>query len=312
MKKLLSIFMLGLAVFGMTSCSSADNAVIEIPLPVEEPALATIIAGTYNGWTNASATYFSGMIGENDNVEITANADGTINVIYTSKTWGTATINNVLVAEKDGQYTVAGAEGVIAMASHSGEVKEYAVLLNGGTISKDLKTYAFEFNAPSVMGGTTMAFAAGEAPAALLAAGSYEGWTSAACAYFADMNNDGDKVTVKANEDGTVNITYTAKTWGEATFEHVAVTKTEAGFEFKAETESTILMPGMNGGEAKEYAAILLSGELSADGKTYKFVFSAPAVMGGTTMTFQNGTAPAEEEAEEGDGEEQGENEGGK
>jgi len=300
MKKVFGLMLMVLATFGVTSCTTGDNAIID-PGQLVIHTVAEEIAGKYDGWTDASAAYFSGMVSDGDKVDISLNDDGTVNVTYTSSTWGTAIINNVVVEKLGSGYALSSGEGTITMSMSGKETKEYACLFSGASISTNLEIFIFEFSAPSVMGGTTMTFYSGEAPASLLVPGSYEGWTSASSAYFKAMNNNGDKVVITANEDGTVNVTYTSVSWGEATFKNVVVNKTDAGFTFTASGESTILMPGMGGNEAKEYAAIMESGVLSTDLQTYTFVFSAPSVMGGTTMTFQNGTAPEEEAAPEGD-----------
>lgn len=323
MKKIQVMMLSALVAFGMTSCSVSDNAVVELP-EVIDGGSAEAVAGEYNGYTSASAAYFSGMISENDKVVVTANNDNTVDLTYTSTTWGVATFKGVEVALANGVLTLAEAEGTIAMASHGGETKEYACLLTEASIAVSKSAYTFVFNAPAVMGGTTMTFVEGEAPVALLVAGTYKGWTSAASAYFEGMNTDGDQVEITANEDETVKVVYTSETWGVATFDAVKVNRTDEGFAVAEEVEGVVLMPGMNGGEAKEYAIILKSGELTKNNREFTFEFNAPAVMGGTTLTFQAGEAPAAEpavedgteegeggeNAEEGEGETEGETEG--
>ena len=96
-------------------------------------------------------------------------------------------------------------------------LKEYDCTFEG-TISKDKKTSALEFNVPAVMNGLTVTFTQGEAPAAVMAAGSYKGYTKAVAQYFPNGQYAADQtIKVTANEDGTVNVTYTSTSFGEFT-----------------------------------------------------------------------------------------------
>jgi len=135
-------------------------------------------------------------------------------------------------------------------------------------------------------------------PVEQAAEGVYAGWTNATAAYFPDgMANDGDSVVVTAVKDGIVKVDYRSTTWGTALFSSVAVSESEGGYTF-SESEGTITISlggSPHGGAApKEYAAILKQGLVSSDKKSFTFVISAPAVMGGTTLTFKDGTAPEE------------------
>lgn len=51
---------------------------------------AKVIAGNYSGYTSATngAGYFIDMITENEGLVITANEDGTANLVLTSSQWG--------------------------------------------------------------------------------------------------------------------------------------------------------------------------------------------------------------------------------
>lgn len=55
---------------------------------------------------------------------------------------------------------------------------------------------------------------------------------------------------------------------------------------------------GMGGQAPKDYECIF-QGKISKDGKTYGLSFTMPAVMGGTTVTLKNGTAPKTKAAED-------------
>ena len=249
------------------------------------------ISGTYEGWTSASAAYFQGMVNKGDWVVIDATGDGAARLTYTSQTWGVAVFEGIAVSEDADHYTLGETDGTITMSGHGG-TNDYAATLVSGTVGKQTGSCDIVVKAPSVMGGTTMTFSTENLPAALAVEGSYDGWTSASAVYFQNMNNNGDSVTLAAASATTVNLTYTSQTWGTAQFKGVSITETADGYTLSTEAESTILMPGMGGGEAKEYACSFEGGTLSADLTGYTFTFKAPAVMGGTTMTFRQGTMP--------------------
>lgn len=131
-------------------------------------------------------------------------------------------------------------------------------------------------------------------PVEQAAQGVYAGWTNATAAYFPDgMANEGDSIAVTAVKDGVVKVDYHSTSWGTATFSSVTVSESEEAYVFQ-EAEGTIAIslggsPHGGGAAPKEYAAILKQGVISKDKKTYEFVISAPAVMGGTTLTFKEG-----------------------
>lgn len=131
-------------------------------------------------------------------------------------------------------------------------------------------------------------------PVEQAAQGVYAGWTNATAAYFPDgMANEGDSVVVTPVKEGVVKVDYHSTSWGKATFSSVAVSESETEYVF-SETEGTIAIslggsPHSGGAAPKEYAAILKQGLVSKDKKSYTFVISAPAVMGGTTLTFKEG-----------------------
>lgn len=255
------------------------------------------IAGIYEGWTSASATYFQGMLNKGDHAVITENSDGTVNLTYTSQTWGTSVFTNVAVNEDGEKYSLAETGGTIALAGHGG-VNNYDAVLQSGTVMKQTGACTIVVKAPSVMYGTTMTFSTENMPVSLVVTGTYEGWTCASATYFSEMNNDGDKAEIAAASETTADVTYTSAIWGTATFKGVSISQTDGSYILTSGTESTILMPVM-GNEPKEYACTLEEGSISDDLLTYCFVFKAPAVMGGTTITFRQGTAPSEGRGQE-------------
>jgi hypothetical protein len=95
------------------------------------------------------------MVSENQTITLTANADGTYAVAYTSDTWGTFNINPVVVTYAEGKYLLAG-EGATQMGMN-GNVKEYACTLTG-EVDAEKTAPSFLFSVPSVMGGMTIQF----------------------------------------------------------------------------------------------------------------------------------------------------------
>lgn len=129
-----------------------------------------------------------------------------------------------------------------------------------------------------------------EETAAQLIAGSYSGWSKFVFTYMpAGMSYDNQTIVLAANEDGTVKLIYTSDDLGSCELANVAVS--EDGTDYKLAGEGVFLM-GMSG-TPKEYDCTF-EGTVSGDKETYSFVFTIPAVMGGSTITFQNGTAPSE------------------
>lgn len=255
----------------------------------EAPA-ANMIADTYTGYNIMSSQYFTNMYGINDTIQISANDDGTVTVAYNLASEShhsmSASLTNVTVTSTADGYTLSG-EGTVAM-SMSGNSKDYACTFTG-TISKDKESCVLTFTLPSVMGGTTIEFHKGEVPAANYLADTYEGWSKMVMQYMPNgITNDGDKAVLTANEDGTVTVAYTSTAYGSCS---ITATVAKDGDNYTLTGEGTMLM-GMTAGQEKEYAC-QLAGTISSDKATYSISLTLPSVMGGTTITFQNGTAPS-------------------
>ena len=137
------------------SCSDDDDAV--------NPS--DVIAGTYSGYSWAS--FFGGsytMLGEGESVGLTANADGTVGVSYTSGTWGTTTISAATVATGADGYTLSGTGSAVIGNHNTGSSTTYECTFTG-TVSAGKSDAELTFTLPAVMNGTTIAFHPGEAPA---------------------------------------------------------------------------------------------------------------------------------------------------
>lgn len=244
-------------------------------------------AGSYKGYTLASCNYFQNMISADETVVITKNTDGSASVSFTSATWGTFTIT-------DAQASISGN---VCSLSGSGQTQ---MGMGGSTSAYDCTFTAeiksqtdarMEFSIPAVMGGMTLTFQTGDAPADLLLAGTYEGYTDADCAKFQDRYTDGESVKLTANGDGSVKVVFESDLWGTFTVESATATKEGEEYVF---TGSGSVAMGM--GESTSNYDFTLSGRTNAAKDDFSIAFNVPAVMGGLTVTLLPGTAPTTEE----------------
>lgn len=244
-------------------------------------------AGSYKGYTLASCNYFQNMISPDETVVITKNTDGSATVSFTSATWGTFTIT-------DAQASISGN---VCSLSGSGQTQ---MGMGGSTSAYDCTFTAeiksqtdarMEFSIPAVMGGLTLTFQTGDAPADLLLAGTYEGYTDADCAMFQDRYTDGESVKLTANGDGSVKVVFESASWGTFTVESATATKEGEEYVF---TGSGSVAMGM--GESTSNYDFTLSGRTNAAKDDFSIAFNVPAVMGGLTITLLPGTAPTTEE----------------
>ena len=269
------LMMLSAAVF-MMACDKDENG-----------SKTVDFAGSYNGYTLASCNYFQNMISADETVVLTKNTDGTASVSFTSATWGEFTIT-------DAQASVSGD---ICSLSGSGQTQ---MGMGGSTSAYDCTFTAeiksqtdarMEFSIPAVMGGMTLTFQTGDAPADLLLAGTYEGYTDADCAMFQDRYTDGESVKLTANGDGSVKVVFESASWGTFTVESATVTREGGEYLF---TGSGSVAMGM--GDSTSNYDFTLSGRTNAAKDDFSIAFNVPAVMGGLTVTLLPGTAPTTEE----------------
>ncbi len=270
--------MMMLTIFATFSCSNDDD---------NTPAWESL-AGEYTGWTSAAFKYSSTPIAT-DNEKITfAVSNGKMSLQLASNQWGTATVNDVTIAEQGNSYKLTGT-GSATLGMHGSEAKQYDCTLDG-IVSKDKKTVSITLTYPAVMGGTTVVFTLGEAPVAKLVAGSYSGWTKGDCQYFQNRTQNDEKLTISSNDDGTVDVKLTSQMWGETTITTVKAEKTTDGYTLSGSGKFSMGM-----GDSKTDYDCKLSGTISSDKETYSLVFNLPAVMGGLNITFAQGEAPSED-----------------
>ncbi len=266
--------LLTLSVAAVCSASCRDNG--------RMPSVADI-AGNYKGYTLAGCAYFQNTCTAGETVTVAENADGTANVTFTSGSWGEFSIPNARMSENGGTYTLTG----------SGQTK----MGMGGNVSSYDCTYTaviefrqkaqMQFKVSGVMGGLTIDFTTGEAPADLLLAGTWEGYTNAGCTYFQNRYTDDESLKMTANGDGTLAVVFESATWG--TFRVTKAVVTKSGDEYTFTGDGTVSM-GM-GDNVKDYA-FTMTGTSNAAKDDFSIAFNAPAVMGGLTITLLPGKAP--------------------
>ncbi|MBR6249581.1 MAG: calycin-like domain-containing protein [Bacteroidales bacterium] len=264
MKKFAAFMMVAVAMTGFASCDDDD----------EENDLADAVVTNAEGYTLASAKYFNNMLSEGDKLVITKTSANTVNVVLTSTTWGTFTINDAVVTNVEGVNLVAG-EGIVLMPAH-GEEKEYEATF-AASITGEGATYTFV--APTVMTGTTVNFYAGKTPASFAVAGSYKGTVSA---FITKMSMDCGSVedqTVKLEvaADGTVSMTIPAftyvamsRTFPAATLNGIEVVANEDGSYAISKADVLETVTDETGAE-KEYKGSV-SGTINAD-KTANIIY---------------------------------------
>lgn len=269
------LMMLSAAVF-MMACDKDENG-----------SKTVDFAGSYNGYTLASCNYFQNMISADETVVLTKNTDGTASVSFTSATWGTFTITDAQASISGNVCSLSGS-GQTQMGM-GGSTSAYDCTFTAEIRSQD--DARMEFSIPAVMGGMTLTFQTGEAPADLLLAGTYEGYTDADCAMFQDRYTDGESVKLTANGDGSVKVVFESASWGTFTVESATATKEGEEYVF---TGSGSVSMGM--GESTSNYDFTLSGRSNAAKDDFSIAFNVPAVMGGLTVTLLPGTAPTTEE----------------
>lgn len=270
--KIKSTLIMLFAAFFIMSCDKEQNGSETIEF-----------AGSYDGYTVANCNYFQNMISADETIVITENTDGTATVSFTSASWGEFTIIEAQASVSEGLCTLSGS-GQTQMGM-GGNTSSYDCTFTAEI--KSLTDARMEFSIPAVMGGMTLTFQTGDAPADLLLADTYEGYTDADCSYFQDNYTDGESVTVTANEDGTVKVVFESDSWGTFTVESAAATKEGEEYVF---TGSGSVAMGM-GGQTSNYD-FTVNGRTNTAKDDFSIAFNIPAVMGGLTITLLPGTAP--------------------
>lgn len=270
--KVKSTLIMLFAVIFMMSCDKEQNGSKTIEF-----------AGNYNGYTLANCDYFQDMLSVDETVTITKNSDGNASISFESSTWGEFTIASAQVS-MNGDICVLSGSGQTQMGM-GGNTSSYDC-----TFTAEIKSQTdarMEFSIPSVMGGMTLTFQTGDAPADLLLAGTYEGYTDADCAMFQNRYTDDESVTLTANGDGTLKVVFESATWGNFQVAAATAAKKEGAYTFSGSGKVAMGM----GGSTSNYD-FTLNGRTNTAKDDFSIAFNIPAVMGGLTITLLPGTAP--------------------
>ncbi|MGM9776690.1 MAG: calycin-like domain-containing protein [Candidatus Coprenecus sp.] len=135
-------FVLSVIILAASSCEKNK---------IEEPAINTQIAGEYSGYSSASCNYFSDKITENEKATVTANADGTVDVIFNSSTWSEFKISKA-TCRKEGDSFIFEGKGSAKLGMGGDQMKDYDFTMNGKTDAAKEK-YSILYTIPDVMGG---------------------------------------------------------------------------------------------------------------------------------------------------------------
>ena len=282
------ISMAAIAALSAVSCEQSTQ-------PDVEPAKA--VAGTYTGYSTAEFQYSPDpMIADGQSLTVTEETSETVTVSYTSDTWGSFTITGATVAESSGTYTITGS-GVTVMGMSADSQSEYECTLTATVNGSD--DFTFVFDVPAVMGGLKITFLPGEAPStedpeepALdeAVSGDYNGYSAAEFQYSPDpMYTGSQTVTVEAEGEGTVSVSYVSDTWGSFTITGATVAESNGTYTI---TGSGVTVMGMSAESQSEYECTL-EAEIT-DTENFSFVFNVPAVMGGLTITVLPGTSSSQ------------------
>lgn len=281
-KNFLAIMMVALCA---VSCSNDDDS--------NSVNLSEAVAGTYTVYTSASVMGTS-LVNNNETVTLTA-ATGNTNAALSYKgTWGEASTTELTVtAAANGDYAVKGNGNITASMGDGAHAGTYEFTVEG-TIGADKKTadltFAIELGA---MGTVTVSSGLGNAPASLFWKGTYTGYTSAAFSYSPTPTvTEGEKVTITANEDGTVNVVLVSGAWGTTTVSNATATVAEDGTYSLAGSGISVI-ESSHTGTTNNYECTL-TGTTTVDKENVEMTFTL-SIMGGTTITFHEGDAPAAE-----------------
>ncbi|MBQ9435451.1 MAG: hypothetical protein IJU33_04920 [Bacteroidales bacterium] len=156
----------------MILCALVALSTVFIGCKKEEVLTAKDIAGTYKGYTLTASQYFQDYFTADEQVVIEAVSEEVAKLTLTSETWGTTIVNNMNISFSGKTCSFSGS-GSVEMAGMGGEAKKYDCTVSG-TVDAN-KTANVTVNIPAVMGGSTIVFTTGTAPADYYIADRYQG-----------------------------------------------------------------------------------------------------------------------------------------
>jgi hypothetical protein len=206
--KILNFWMVAIMAlsFSTTFVSCSDND--------DDTNLAKEIAGIYNGYSVGECNMFSDyLLGNQSTATITANEDGTINLIYKSGS-GDFTLNNLKLSSKS-----FSGSGEVAMSMGGGTGSSYDYTLEGSVNESKVLTLKANVDIPVPMGKMEIVFIQGETPITYNIAATYQ--YNSSLAISVGETSFGEtaecKAVIKRASDTTVDITHRHRNFARTT-----------------------------------------------------------------------------------------------
>ena len=260
------------------SCSDNDD---------DEPNFAKEIAGAYKGYSVGACNMFSDyLLGDESTATITANEDGTINLVYKSGS-GDFTLNNLKLSSNK---SFSGS-GEVAMSMGGSTGGSYDYTLEGSVDGSKVLSLKANVDIPVPMGKMEIDFIQGETPVGYYIKDTYKYQTNLSLSVTTPGGNTTEstedcKVIIENPTGSTVDVTISGfnNTSGSMnyfekfTVKVVNVTKANDGSyslnigSFEADTQKTT-------GEILAITGTSLSGTVKSDGTTTITVVFKPGSM---------------------------------
>lgn len=260
------------------SCSDNDD---------DEPNFAKEIAGAYKGYSVGACNMFSDyLLGDESTATITANEDGTINLVYKSGS-GDFTLNNLKLSSNK---SFSGS-GEVAMSMGGSTGGSYDYTLEGSVDGSKVLSLKANVDIPVPMGKMEIDFIQGETPVGYYIKDTYKYQTNLSLSVTTPGGNTTEstedcKVIIENPTGSTVDVTISGfnNTSGSMnyfekfTVKRVNVTKANDGSyslnigSFEADTQKTT-------GEILAITGTSLSGTVKSDGTTTITVVFKPGSM---------------------------------
>lgn len=184
------------ALLVMVSCDNDDSP--------KSPA--EVVQGNYEGISVAKHKYSeTPQTTKNEKIILTANADGTSKIAFTSSVWGTFTIDAAEVSFKADVYTLKG-NGKVRMGMQGQAEKEYDCTLDGN-LNVDKTHVDLVFTVPSVMGGLTVTFSLAPATLEEVVIGVHKGVLNLSVNGNAQNPIKDHEVAIKAQDNDKLEVT---------------------------------------------------------------------------------------------------------
>ena len=260
------------------SCSDNDD---------DESNLAKEIAGAYKGYSVGACNMFSDyLLGDESTATITANEDGTINLVYKSGS-GDFTLNNLKLSSNK---SFSGS-GEVAMSMGGSTGGSYDYTLEGSVDGSKVLSLKANVDIPVPMGKMEIDFIQGETPVGYYIKDTYKYQTNLSLSVTIPGGNTTEstedcKVIIENPTGSTVDVTISGfndtrgsmNYFEKFTVKGVNVTKANDGSyslnidSFEADTQKTT-------GEILAITGTSLSGTVKSDGTTTITVVFKPGSM---------------------------------